>query len=148
MNPQPLAWEAIAARVSVDTSPVAEEPPFGFATRVVTAWRVAQRDEGLRRWTRWSLRAALGSVAICALLAAKDARSYWDSSLKPVSDPASVADNKLEITIQHFHPKLDDLDVTQMVATLRGLGYTVTPPEPQVMRNFDGFGEQRTGWQR
>ncbi len=70
MNHQPLDWEAIAARISCDTSPVAEDPPFGFATRVVAAWRVARHDDGLRRWTRWSLRAALGSVAVCALLVA------------------------------------------------------------------------------
>lgn len=70
MKNQSLAWESIIARVSCATEPVAEDAPYGFATRVVTAWRIARRDEGLRRWTRWSLRAALGSLAVCALLAA------------------------------------------------------------------------------
>ena len=68
MNKHSLDWETLVARMSCDTAPLAEDAPFGLATRVVTAWRVAQRDEGLRRWTRWSLRAALGSLAVCAVL--------------------------------------------------------------------------------
>jgi hypothetical protein len=74
MKKQSLEWESVVDRVSCETSPVAEPPPFGFATWVVSAWRVARRDEGLRRWTRWSLRAALGSVALCMLLLALSAR--------------------------------------------------------------------------
>jgi hypothetical protein len=75
MNKRPLEWQAVIDRVACETTPVAGEPPFGFATRVVAAWRVAQREEGLRRWTRWSLRAALGSVAVCVLLVAMESRN-------------------------------------------------------------------------
>ena len=67
---KPLKWEVIAAQIHAETDPLNDELPFGFSPRVVAAWRVAQRDEGLRRWTRWSLRAALGLVAVCALLVA------------------------------------------------------------------------------
>ena len=83
MKEKSLDWDAIIARVSCETTPVAEDAPFGLATRVVTAWRVAQRDEGLRCWTRWSLRAALGSVAVCVLLIALGSREEAPPILLP-----------------------------------------------------------------
>lgn len=70
MKGKSLNWETLIAQVSAETTPLSGEPPFGLATRVVAAWRVARRDEGLRRWTFWSLRAALGSLAVCALILA------------------------------------------------------------------------------
>jgi hypothetical protein len=61
-------WEAITARIAIETQPANEGAPFGFATRVVGLWRAAQRDEALRRWSRWSLRAAFCSAAVCGLV--------------------------------------------------------------------------------
>jgi hypothetical protein len=83
MKQKSLDWDAIIARVSSETAPVAADAPFGLATRVVTAWRIAQRDEGLRRWTRWSLRAALGSVAVCVLIIALGSREEATPILLP-----------------------------------------------------------------
>lgn len=61
-------WEAIAARIASERGPVDEGAPYGFATRVVARWRAARRDETLRRWSLWSLRAALCSAAVCGLV--------------------------------------------------------------------------------
>ena len=83
MKGKSLDWDAIIARVSAETSPVAEDAPFGLATRVVAAWRVARRDEGLRRWTRWSLRAALGSLAVGVLVIALGSRDEATPILLP-----------------------------------------------------------------
>ncbi len=69
MTHPPPPWEAIAARITCETGPAGNGAPFGFATRVVTTWRALQREEKLRRWSRWSLRAALGSAALCGLVA-------------------------------------------------------------------------------
>lgn len=63
-------WEAIVAGITSETDPLGEGAPHGFATRVVARWRQAQRDEALRRWSFWSLRAALGSMALCGLVVA------------------------------------------------------------------------------
>ncbi|MEI6653175.1 MAG: hypothetical protein WCP45_00260 [Verrucomicrobiota bacterium] len=68
MTRKPATWEVIAARITRDTGPAGGGAPFGFATRVVATWRALQRDEKLRRWSLWSLRAALGSIALCGLV--------------------------------------------------------------------------------
>ena len=68
MNDEPTRWEALAARIVSETGPAGDGAPLGFATRVVGSWRAAQRDEKLRRWSLWSLRAALGSAALCGLV--------------------------------------------------------------------------------
>jgi len=65
---KPLNWESIASRITAETAPVSEGAPYGFATQVVARWREARRDEALRRWSFWSLRAALGSAALCGLV--------------------------------------------------------------------------------
>jgi hypothetical protein len=62
-------WQVLASSVVHDTQPVDECPPFGFSTRVVAQWREIQRCETLRFWSRWSLRAAISSVAVCAVVA-------------------------------------------------------------------------------
>jgi hypothetical protein len=67
-------WEKIVAGMTSETSPLGDGAPYGFATRVVAQWRQARRDEALRRWSFWSLRAALGSVAVCGLLAVLSSR--------------------------------------------------------------------------
>ena len=61
-------WEAIASHTIHETPPIENAVPFGFSTRVVSLWRAAQRDEALRRWSLWSLRAAVCSVAVCGLV--------------------------------------------------------------------------------
>jgi hypothetical protein len=61
-------WESLVAGITRETTPLGDGAPYGFATRVVAQWRQARRDEALRRWSFWSLRAALGSVAACGLL--------------------------------------------------------------------------------
>ncbi len=61
-------WEAIAARIVHETPPIEDAAPFGFSTRVVGLWRAAQREEALRRWSLWSLRAAMCSVVVCGLV--------------------------------------------------------------------------------
>lgn len=73
-------WETIAAHVVADTTPVGEGAPYGFATRVVAGWREMRRNEALRRWSFWSLRAALCSVAVCGLVIFLDSREN-DSQL-------------------------------------------------------------------
>lgn len=67
-NDAPQRWEEIVSRIVTETAPIEGELPFGFSTRVVTLWREAQRNEALRRWSLWSLRAAFCSVVICGLV--------------------------------------------------------------------------------
>ncbi len=67
-NDVPQHWEALASRIVTETSPIHDEIPFGFSTRVVTLWREAQRNEALRRWSFWSLRAAFCSMLVCGLV--------------------------------------------------------------------------------
>lgn len=73
-------WESIAAGIASETGPVGDGAPFGFATRVVAQWRQTRRDEALRRWSFWSLRAALCSVTICGLVVVLSTREN-DSSI-------------------------------------------------------------------
>lgn len=73
-------WEAITAAMRFETAPLVDGAPFGMATRVVAQWRQSRRDEALRRWSFWSLRAALCSVAVCALMAIL-ASNHNDSSI-------------------------------------------------------------------
>ena len=61
-------WEILATRITVETSPVGEGAPYGFSTKIVAQWRVMQRDAVLRRWSFLSLRAALGSAALCGII--------------------------------------------------------------------------------
>lgn len=61
-------WETLAAGISLETRPVEESAPFGFATRVVARWREQQREAALNRWSLWSLRAALCSATACIVL--------------------------------------------------------------------------------
>jgi hypothetical protein len=74
-------WETIAARITADTAPLDGEMPYGFSTRVVSLWRAARRDEALRRWSLWSLRAALGSAAVCTLVIVFTSRQNESSIL-------------------------------------------------------------------
>ncbi len=74
LKPHPIDWDRVVERLP--DHPGNAEPsgsddlqaPFGFTTRVIARWREARRDAALHRWARWSLRAALGSVAACAVL--------------------------------------------------------------------------------
>ena len=74
-------WETIAARIVSNTAPIGDGAPFGFATRVVAQWRQARRDETLRRWSFWSLRAALCSAAVCGLVMVLTSRENESSIL-------------------------------------------------------------------
>lgn len=69
MKMPPTHWETIAARVTLHTTPAPEPPPLGLATRVVAQWRSNRREAALLRWSRWSLRTALASAALCTVLA-------------------------------------------------------------------------------
>jgi hypothetical protein len=73
-------WEEITAVMQCETAPLGDGVPFGMATRVVAQWRQSRRDEALRRWSFWSLRAALCSVTVCALVAIL-ASNHNDSSI-------------------------------------------------------------------
>jgi hypothetical protein len=73
-------WESIVAGIVSETAPVEDGAPFGLATRVVARWRQARRDEALRRWSFWSLRAALCSAAICGVVVILTSREN-DSSI-------------------------------------------------------------------
>ncbi len=68
-NDKSLNWETLASRIVVASAPIEGEVPYGFATKVITQWRAMQRDAALRRWSFISLRAALGSAALCGLVA-------------------------------------------------------------------------------
>ena len=67
----PSPWDHLAAaRRRVDAnSPVSlNEPlPPGFATRTVARWAALRREDPVRFWSIWSLRAALTSLAAVAL---------------------------------------------------------------------------------
>ncbi|RFC50840.1 MAG: hypothetical protein DVB22_001801 [Verrucomicrobia bacterium] len=67
----PSPWDHLAAaRRRVDaTSPISlDEPlPPGFATRTVARWAALRREDPVRFWSIWSLRAALTSLAAVAL---------------------------------------------------------------------------------
>jgi len=80
-------WERIAAGIASDATPIDESAPYGFSTRVVAAWRDMQRDEALRRWSFWSLRAAFCSVLLCGFVILLNSREN-DSSLL-VQPPAA-----------------------------------------------------------
>ncbi len=69
MKPQPLTWEKITGRLPGVHEETGSLPPFGFAARIVAHWQAGHRDRALRRWTLWSFRAAMASMAACALLA-------------------------------------------------------------------------------
>lgn len=64
-SPPESTWEALASRIVLDSHPCGDGAPYGFATRIVSQWRAAQRDEKLRRWSLWSLRTTLCSIGIC-----------------------------------------------------------------------------------
>ena len=81
MSDRSNKWETIAARIVSDTGPIPDGAPFGFATRVVAQWRQARRDETLRRWSFWSLRAALCSAAVCGLVVILTSRENESSIL-------------------------------------------------------------------
>jgi hypothetical protein len=69
MKQQLLTWEKIADRLPSVHEETGCMPPFGFAARIVAHWQASRRDRSLRRWTLWSFRAAMASMAACALLA-------------------------------------------------------------------------------
>lgn len=69
MNPKtPLDWETISSRVTLETTPIHEPPPFGLASRMVARWREQQREAWMQRWGWWSLRAALTSACACVVV--------------------------------------------------------------------------------
>lgn len=67
----PSPWDHLAAarRRADASSPVSlDEPlPPGFATRTVARWAALRREDPVRFWSIWSLRAALTSLAAVAL---------------------------------------------------------------------------------
>lgn len=73
MKPQLLTWEKITARLPGMHDPPGCMPPFGAAARIVAHWQASRRVRLLHRWTQWSFRAAVASMAACALLATTDA---------------------------------------------------------------------------
>lgn len=90
-DPQSNRWESIVAGITSETTPLGDGAPFGFATRVVAQWRQARRDEVLRRWSFWSLRAALGSVAICGLVVVLFSRDHESPILLPPPSAEFIA---------------------------------------------------------
>lgn len=62
-------WERLASVVATETAPLEGELPFGFTARLLAKCREARREEGLRRWSFLSLRAACASMLICGTLA-------------------------------------------------------------------------------
>jgi hypothetical protein len=78
-----LDWESVIIRSGCETSPIEIDLPFGFATRIVASWRIAQREVALRRWSRWALRGALGSMAFCACLMALGLQTQHQPILLP-----------------------------------------------------------------
>jgi hypothetical protein len=88
MKRPPLNWELLVSHLP-PASGETPEPPFGFATRVVTRWRAARRDESLRRWANWSFRTALASVTACALIVFLQTRR--PSILLPLPEAPSPA---------------------------------------------------------
>lgn len=69
MKPGRLDWNRVVEGLPPRESSSDPAVPFGFTTRVIARWQAARRDAALQRWARWSLRAALGSVAACMVLA-------------------------------------------------------------------------------
>jgi len=63
-----LDWETICSRVTLETTPIHDPPPFGLATRLVAHWREQQRESLMQSWGLWSLRAALASAAACVVI--------------------------------------------------------------------------------
>ena len=67
----PSPWDQLAAacRRADANSPISlDEPlPPGFATRTVARWAAQRREDPVRFWSIWSLRAALTSLAAVAL---------------------------------------------------------------------------------
>ncbi len=80
-------WERLASVVGADTAPLDEEAPLGFTARLLAKRREALREEGLRRWSFWSLRAACASVLACAALAYL--RVHEEPSAILISPPAA-----------------------------------------------------------
>jgi hypothetical protein len=87
VNRQALDWERIVARVAVPPAADPPPPPPGLAARVLAAWQTLRRDEQVRRWGRWSLRAALAAVAGCALALAWNRQHEEPILLTPPSTP-------------------------------------------------------------
>jgi hypothetical protein len=68
-DPRTAAWEqaAVARRSALSRPPGGEDgAPFGFATRVVSAWQELRRNERAALWAKWSLRAAFCSMTVAA----------------------------------------------------------------------------------
>lgn len=85
-----LNWERIVSKLQPAPEEADPQAPFGFATRVVSQWRAARRDESLRRWASWSFRTAMASVAACAVLAF--VQTLRDGSiLMPLPEPPAPA---------------------------------------------------------
>jgi hypothetical protein len=68
----PSPWDQLAAaRRRADANspiPLDEPLPPGFATRTVARWAAQRREDPVRFWSIWSLRAALTSLAAVALV--------------------------------------------------------------------------------
>lgn len=61
-------WERLASVVVAETAPLDEAVPLGLTARLLALRREARREESLRRWSFWSLRAACASVLVCGAL--------------------------------------------------------------------------------
>lgn len=89
----PLSWRRLvgAARVARRQASAGrdDEAPFGFSTRVVTLWRQAREEERrLALWQRLSWRAALASLALCAVVTFAQRGASADSGQLLLPPPA------------------------------------------------------------
>jgi len=88
VNRQPLDWEHLVARVAMPPpAELSAPPPAGLAARVLAAWETLRRDEQVRRWVRWSCRAALVAAAVSALAVAWDHHREVPVLLTPPTTP-------------------------------------------------------------
>jgi hypothetical protein len=73
MKQTKLDWEQIAARIPPPADDAEMRPPPADLTpAVLSAWQRLRQDARVRRWIRWSLRAAALAAAVTAL-------AYWHS---------------------------------------------------------------------
>ena len=73
MNPPPdhTAWDRVATarrRCAVELADDELLPPPGFSTRVAARWAELRANERFQFWSRWSLRAAVGSLVAAFLV--------------------------------------------------------------------------------
>ncbi len=84
-------WDSVsaAAKFVMERDAGDEEAPFGFSTRVVSQWLAARREQAMILWQRWSVRAAVCSVVLAAVVVFASRRD-------------SVADDALLFSVPTF----------------------------------------------